>query len=82
MGAKEARKLCPHVVIVHTATYRPGESESGYWDDANVMTHKVSIWRRMPTDDQVSLDPYRKESAKVLSIFKEMVPEGEVGRSS
>ena len=42
MGPKEARELCPHVVIVHTATYRPGESESGYWEDADVLTHKVS----------------------------------------
>ena len=41
MGPKEARELCPHVVIVHTATYRPGETESGYWEDANVLTHKV-----------------------------------------
>lgn len=32
-----------------------------------------------PAHFQVSLDPYRKESAKILSIFKEMVPEGEVG---
>lgn len=41
MGPQEARELCPHVVIVHTATYRPGETESGYWEDANVLTHKV-----------------------------------------
>jgi hypothetical protein len=42
MGPKEARELCPHLVVVHTATYRPGELESGYWEDANVETHKVS----------------------------------------
>lgn len=42
MGPDEARELCPHVVIVHTATYRPGDGESGYWPDADVMTHKVS----------------------------------------
>jgi hypothetical protein len=42
MGPKEAKELCPHVMIVHTATYRPGETESGYWDDADVLTHKVS----------------------------------------
>ena len=41
MGLKEAKALCPHVVIVHTATYRPGEDESGYWEDANFHTHKV-----------------------------------------
>lgn len=87
-GAKEARELCPHVVIAHTATYRMGEEESGYWEDANVLTHKVSLFSRRvdhrwerATDDQVSLDPYRRESAKIIAIFKEMVPKGEVGES-
>ncbi|ORY22231.1 hypothetical protein BCR39DRAFT_551866 [Naematelia encephala] len=70
MGPKEARELCPDVVIVHTATYRPGETESGYWEDANVLTHKVS------------LDPYRKESAKVIAIFRELVPRGVVQKAS
>lgn len=56
------------MVIQHTATYRPGEEESGYWDDPDVLTHKVS------------LDPYRKESQKVLAIFKELVPKSEVGK--
>jgi len=32
------------------------------------------------TDEQVSLDPYRRESLKILAIFKEMVPKGEIGR--
>ena len=30
---------------------------------------------------QVSLDPYRRESLKILAIFKEMVPRGEIGQS-
>jgi hypothetical protein len=30
---------------------------------------------------QVSLDPYRRESLKILAIFKEMVPRGEIGVS-
>lgn len=69
-GPKEARELCPDIVIQHTATYRPGEEESGYWDDANVLTHKVS------------LDPYRKESGKIMAIFRELVPKGEVEKAS
>jgi DNA polymerase eta len=28
------------------------------------------------------LDPYRRESLKILAIFKEMVPKGEIGKSS
>ncbi|ORX40640.1 hypothetical protein BD324DRAFT_647559 [Kockovaella imperatae] len=70
MGPKEALELCPHLTVVHTATFRPGEMESGYWDDANVLTHKVS------------LDPYRKESAKIMAIFKELVPAGSVEKAS
>lgn len=31
---------------------------------------------------KVSLDPYRRESAKVISIFQEMVPNGVVGEST
>jgi DNA polymerase eta len=28
------------------------------------------------------LDPYRRESLKILAIFKELVPKGEIGKSS
>lgn len=31
---------------------------------------------------QVSLDPYRRESLKILAIFKELVPRGEVEKAS
>jgi DNA polymerase eta len=80
MGPKEAKELCPDVVIVHTATYRPGETESGYWEDANVLTHKVrDCFEDRLIVNQVSLDPYRRESTKVISIFREMVPKGVVG---
>jgi hypothetical protein len=33
-------------------------------------------------EGQVSLDPYRRESLKILAIFKEMVPKGEIGKFS
>lgn len=64
----EAKKMCPHLIVQHVATYRNGESEAGYWGEVDPRTHKVS------------LDPYRRESLKILAIFKEMVPKGEIGK--
>ncbi|KAI0073880.1 DNA/RNA polymerase [Panus rudis PR-1116 ss-1] len=67
---KDAKKRCPELVAVHVATYKEGDSEPGYWDDPDTLTHKVS------------LDHYRRESAKVYQMFKEGLPEGEVERAS
>ncbi|WWD19039.1 hypothetical protein CI109_103497 [Kwoniella shandongensis] len=66
----EARKMCPHLIVQHVATYRNGESEAGYWGEVDPRSHKVS------------LDPYRRESLKILAIFKEMVPRGEIEKAS
>ncbi|WVR07577.1 hypothetical protein IAU60_004619 [Kwoniella sp. DSM 27419] len=66
----EARKMCPHLIVQHVATYRNGEAEAGYWGEVDPTTHKVS------------LDPYRRESLKILAIFKEMVPRGEIEKAS
>ena len=63
----EAKKMCPHLHVQHVATYRNGEAEAGYWGEVDPRTHKVS------------LDPYRRESLKILAIFKEMIPRGEIG---
>lgn len=65
---EDAKKMCPHLRIQHVATYRNGESEAGYWDDVDPRTHKVS------------LDVYRRESLKILAIFKEKIPRGEIGK--
>lgn len=62
--------MCPHLVVQHVATYRNGEAEAGYWGEVDPRTHKVS------------LDPYRRESLKILAIFKDMVPRGEIGAPS
>ncbi|KAJ9118690.1 hypothetical protein QFC22_003910 [Naganishia vaughanmartiniae] len=70
MTAEEAKKKCPSLRTVHVATYREGDAEPGRWDDADPRTHKVS------------LDPYRRESAKIIAIFKSMVTEGEVEKAS
>ena len=39
---KDAKKLCPELVIVHVPTYREGDPEPGYWDKINFQTHKAS----------------------------------------
>jgi len=78
--------MCPHLYVQHVATYRNGESEAGYWGEVDPKSHKVSFSLLISfvkvADDQVSLDPYRRESLKILAIFKEMVPKGEIGQSS
>ena len=49
-------------MMVHVATYRIGDPEPGYWEGAKPETHKVS------------LDPYRRESLKILKVFSEFCP--------
>lgn len=77
----EAKKLCPHLVVAHVPTYRAGDSESGYWPEVDRRTHKVSSKPMSAPNEQVSLDPYRRESLKILAIFREMAPKGELGQS-
>jgi DNA polymerase eta len=67
---EEAKKRCPGLVVQHVATYRNGENEAGYWPDVDRRTHKVS------------LDPYRRESLKILAIFREMAPKAELEKAS
>ncbi|KAH8923603.1 DNA/RNA polymerase [Atractiella rhizophila] len=65
---EDAKKKCPNIRFVHVATYKvgsgeeEGESEVGYWENARPETHKVS------------LDPYRRESLKILKVFSEHCP--------
>ena len=40
---KDALKRCPHLQLVHVATFKEGEKEPGYWDDVDTNTHKVWI---------------------------------------
>ncbi|KAH9481674.1 N-acetyltransferase eso1 [Psilocybe cubensis] len=67
---KEALKRCPHLKVVHVATYKEGEPEPGYWDDVDTNTHKVS------------LDYYRRESLKIAAMFKEQLPGCELEKAS
>lgn len=40
---KDAKKMCPELVVVHVATYKEGEKEPGYWENVDSRTHKVSL---------------------------------------
>ncbi|RAQ55301.1 sister chromatid cohesion protein (Eso1) [Aspergillus flavus] len=62
ISAKEARKLCPEIVLQHVATFREGEG--GKW------AYREDSYKRMNTD-KVCLDPYRAESRKILKAMKE-----------
>jgi DNA polymerase eta len=71
MDVNEAKKRCPHLQTVHVATYRDGDTEPGYWGEGDPKHHKVS------------LDPYRRESTKILAVFKRLVGDaGEVEKAS
>ncbi|KAH9847546.1 DNA/RNA polymerase [Lenzites betulinus] len=67
---RDARKRCPNLVVVHVATYKEGAAEPGYWENPDTLTHKVS------------LDHYRRESMKIIQLFKEGLPDGEVEKAS
>lgn len=80
---KDALNRCPHLQVVHVATYKEGEKEPGYWDNVDTQTHKVwirfSSWIAILNISKVSLDYYRKESLKIAALFKEQLPGCEIG---
>lgn len=57
-NAVSAVQKCPGIRLVHVQTWKEGDTISRYHDDPTVIDHKVS------------LDPYRRESRKILEIFK------------
>jgi DNA polymerase eta len=59
---KDALKLCPHLKVIHVATYKEGDAQPAYWDDIDTNTHKVS------------LDFYRRESVRIAARFKASLP--------
>lgn len=63
-------KLCPELVAVHVQTIAPGATHPAYNDNPRPETHKVS------------LDPYRRESRKIMAVFKDTCPMGEVEKAS
>jgi DNA polymerase eta len=60
----EAKKLCPQLICQHVATWREGEGEWKYREDSFKHIHT----------DKVSLDPYRLESRKILTVIKNTLP--------
>jgi DNA polymerase eta len=65
-----ARKMCPELLAVHVQTIAPGASHPAYNEDPRPETHKVS------------LDPYRRESRKIMAVFKATCPMSEVEKAS
>ena len=66
----EAKKLCPELIMQHVATWKEGEDRWAYREDA---------FRDMASQ-KVSLDPYRRESRKILSVIKEALPAAPIQR--
>jgi len=67
---KDALHKCPHLKVVHVATYKEGDGQPGYWDNVDTKTHKVS------------LDYYRRESIKIATKFRESLPSSvEIGKN-
>ncbi|PWN23340.1 DNA/RNA polymerase [Microstroma glucosiphilum] len=67
---ESAKEKCPEIRLVHVATYAEGAQRAEYNEDPSPTTHKVS------------LDPYRRESRKIVAIFDEMCPLGAVEKAS
>lgn len=65
---QEALKMCPHLVAVHVATYKDGEAQAAYHPNPDNRNHKVS------------LDLYRRESVKIMNMFKANLPGTGVGQ--
>ena len=60
----EAKKLCPHLIMQHVATWKEGDEKWAYHENAfaNIATHKVS------------LDPYRMQSKRILACIRDTLP--------
>ncbi|KAF8974818.1 DNA-directed DNA polymerase eta rad30 [Entomortierella lignicola] len=63
----DAKQLCPELVCAHVATLGPGDSQPDYYPSPSRYTHKVS------------LDPYRKASARIFSVFRRLCPKYQKG---
>ncbi|KAL1991817.1 hypothetical protein VTN49DRAFT_5125 [Thermomyces lanuginosus] len=60
ISVAEAKKRCPNLILQHVATFREGEG--GRW------AYREDAAQNIGTD-KVSLDPYRKESRKILGLI-------------
>jgi len=60
----EAKEKCPELICQHVATWKEGDTQWSYSDDAfaEIASRKVS------------LDPYRMQSRKILALIKSFLP--------
>lgn len=60
----EAKEKCPEIICQHVATWKEGDTQWSYSDDAfkEIASRKVS------------LDPYRIQSRKILALIKACLP--------
>ncbi|KAF8938612.1 DNA-directed DNA polymerase eta rad30 [Haplosporangium gracile] len=63
----DAKLLCPELVCAHVATLGPGDAQPDYYPSPSRYTHKVS------------LDPYRKASAKIFNVFRKFTAKHQKG---
>lgn len=56
---EEAKLKCPNLIVAHTAVFKKNEPVWKYVD-----------YMPSPIDHKVSLDPYRRESRKIMNVFK------------
>lgn len=67
---ESAMEKCPDLIPVHTAVFKKGEDFWQYYDGYGSWNKDKS--KHLSAElYKVSLDPYRRESRKVLRIFKE-----------
>ncbi|ODQ81347.1 hypothetical protein BABINDRAFT_7150 [Babjeviella inositovora NRRL Y-12698] len=64
----QAKEKCPHIIGAHTAVYKKGEVEWSYAHEATGATGK----HPSTATNKVALDPYRRESRKMMRIFKSL----------
>lgn len=64
-NVKSAVKKCPYIVPLHTAVFKKGEN---FWRNVNTSNY---LDFPSPANHKVSLDPYRRESRKILRIIKQ-----------
>lgn len=67
---ESAMEKCPDLIPIHTAVFKKGEDFWQYYDGYGSW-NKDKSKNLSPELYKVSLDPYRRESRKLLRIFKE-----------
>lgn len=60
----EAKEKCPELICQHVATWKEGDTQWSYSDDAFAQI----------ASRKVSLDPYRMQSRKILALIKDFLP--------